>query len=603
MFKRILKIFSIGILILAAVFTLTIWLFRTYSPRYIAPYLVEKVRERTSGRYTLTMDSDSLKLNLLTMDFKVGHLTFMRDTSVTAYSGIDLLDKYDVFAELNGIHFKTMRLYDFLLNGQIRVEELSIIKPGLVVRQNTDFEENRAPEKPADSDTLMLQSASDSLSVELEYYNEYRTARDAFLPILTVKRFSIDSAYQRLYLGDNQRPFDFFAGLDFNVSGFQINDKKKVRFEDGNIYLDTAMVMTGTNTAMVQLKGVGLQPDLAHITAIRYHHIVDRYRINRIKGFRASWLDIMVRDLDIQGIHPAKLISDSVLYIDKASIGHLNLYLFKDKSEEIINPEYKPLLAEAIRSISFKLALDSIEIRDGKIFVEMQAARAKKPGHISLDKLKLQILNVTNDPEVFSTNSSMSINANFRVMDSAYIEFKSRIILDDPLEKYQVAVAGKPFNATILNDFLGSQFFIEFASGNITDFGFEYEGNKMANVGTLDIGYNKLRVRKLKDFDTYIDGKPKTGFIAGIGNILLNNNRSLNDKTYKPGVIYYEKENNRDYIHGVIMSMLSGIESSLGFGSKNLEKKEQQAAKLEEPDTLKMPEENQGNQSNDKEKN
>jgi hypothetical protein len=50
-------------------------------------------------------------------------------------------------------------------------------------------------------------------------------------------------------------------------------------------------------------------------------------------------------------------------------------------------------------------------------------------------------------------------------------------------------------------------------------------------------------------------------------------------------VIYYEKEYNRDFIHGTIMSLLSGAESSFGLKTKNLEKREEEAAQLDATDT------------------
>jgi hypothetical protein len=84
----------------------------------------------------------------------------------------------------------------------------------------------------------------------------------------------------------------------------------------------------------------------------------------------------------------------------------------------------------------------------------------------------------------------------------------------------------------------------------------------------LDFAYSKLRVRKLKDYEIYLADKPNTGLLAGLGNMIMRNNLSLDDKHYKPGVIYYEKEYNRDFIHGTIMSLLSGATSSMGLTSR-----------------------------------
>ena len=101
----------------------------------------------------------------------------------------------------------------------------------------------------------------------------------------------------------------------------------------------------------------------------------------------------------------------------------------------------------------------------------------------------------------------------------------------------------------------------------------------------MDLEYQDLKVRKLKEYQKYIEGKPNTGFIAGVGNILIPANRSRQTKGYKQAVIYYEKEYNRDFVHGNAMSIVSGLASSVGFGSKNLDKKQEKASKLDETST------------------
>ena len=93
-----------------------------------------------------------------------------------------------------------------------------------------------------------------------------------------------------------------------------------------------------------------------------------------------------------------------------------------------------------------------------------------------------------------------------------------------------------------------------------------------------------------KEYQKYIEGKPNTGFIAGVGNILIPSNRSRQTKGYKQAVIYYEKEYNRDFVHGNAMSIVSGLASSVGFGSKNLGKKQQKASQLDETSTLNSAE-------------
>ena len=71
------------------------------------------------------------------------------------------------------------------------------------------------------------------------------------------------------------------------------------------------------------------------------------------------------------------------------------------------------------------------------------------------------------------------------------------------------------------------------------------------------------------------------GFVSTAGSFLVPSNRSKSKKNYKKSVIYYEKENNRDFIHGTVMSVLSGMANSLGVLRKDLDKKQEQAKGLQ----------------------
>ena len=109
-------------------------------------------------------------------------------------------------------------------------------------------------------------------------------------------------------------------------------------------------------------------------------------------------------------------------------------------------------------------------------------------------------------------------------------------------------------------------------------------------VGEMDFEYTNLRVRKLEGHEKYMEGRPKTGFFASVGNMLIPTNRTRSQRNYKAGVIYYEKEYNRDLVHCTVMAMLSGVLSSTGLASRNLEKRQKQAAELDETSTIKSAE-------------
>lgn len=592
MIRKLLTITGISITVILLLIFISGLLFRIYSPQYFIPYVIDQVQKETNGRYTLAINSDSVKVRLLTMNLDLGHTEFKRDSLVDENSGIDFLDKFDAHVQFESLHISALQVLKFVVNKRIRVEEIILDKPAILITKNIHYRPDEITKENSDGiPPTVIDYDADSVLADTLAWKEFHESRAAIKPYIRVDTFRIDDASFAFYDGRKSYPVQEVHGLDFNLLGFVSDEHDDIEMEDASVHIDSVSSLVSKNLARLTVKGIDVHPDSVHIDDFYFSHIVDRYRINRIKGFRASWLNVHVNDIDIDGIHPGRLVSDSILNIDKASIGYVSLYLFKDKEELIINPAHKALPPEQIRQIPIPILVDTIEIKSGDFIIDMEAPKAIAPGRITLNQFHAQILNLTNDKKALKENQIMALQAEYALMDSAKVNLDAEFQIDSPDDKFKVNCQVAPFNVSILNGFLGSQFFIEFPRGDIENMSFQFEGNNKANVGTMDFEYSNLKVTKLKNYEQYIDGKPSTGFITTIGNMLIPNNRSSQAKNYKQAVIYYEKEYNRDFIHGTIMSLVSGVTSSMGFSSKNLEKKENKASQLDDTATLQSAEE------------
>ena len=585
MTNKLLKLTGLLIAVLCVLILIGGLLIRIYSPQYFIPYVIEQVEEETNGRYTLAINGDSVKVSIFTMNLNLGYTEFKRDSSITDNSGIEFLDKFDVHATFQSFDISAFHLIKMILLRRIIVDRVAIEHPAIVIRKNVHYSTDDKIENADSTMTERVNHEADSVLADTLAWDQFDASKDAFTPYIRVDSFSIKNASFAFFDGRKSYPIQQVSGLDFNLVGFISDEHDDINVDDASISIDSASSLVSKNIARLRVKGVSIHPDSVHLDELHFKHIVDPYRINSIKGFRASWLDAAVLDIDIKGIHPGKLISDSVLNIDKASFGFVNLYLFKDKEEMVINPAHKALPPEQVRSVPMPMLVDTLIIDDGKLVIDMEAPQATKPGRLVIDDLNVQILNITNTPSELEKNSHMKFHALCNIEDSIRVDLNVDFDIPSPEDKFFVSCDVQPFQAVHLNRFLGSQFFIEFPQGRINYLHFEFEGNNKANVGTMDFEYQDLKVRKLQDYQKYIEGKPNTGFAAGIGNILIPNNRSRQNKNYKQAVVYYEKEYNRDFIHGTIMSLVSGLASSVGFGSKNLDKKQQKAEKLDETST------------------
>ena len=509
---------------------------------------------------------------------------------VNKYADIPFLDKFDFYGEIESFDIHALNLLRYAFTNKFILDQVKLKKPVIVIRKNWKY---RPPSDKTDSEHSLPDSTSvhaDSILADTLAWDEFRESGGGYLPDLNIDKFIIEDADFTFFDGIKPYPIHEINALTFDLEGFDLQKNSDFEIEDVSITIEKVSSLISRNTARLSLSGIELHPENFHIDSLHFGHIVDKYRINDMKGFRASWLNIGVQDIDIDGLHPGQFLSDSTVFIDKAAIGKVNFYLFKDKAHPVINPQYKPLPQEIIRSIPTGLRIDTAVVLDAEIVIDMEAPTAENPGRVALNQTYATITNITNIPEYLSKDPMMHVSASTMIMGEVPISLNYKLKIDSPEDQFWASVRTAPFDMRILNDFVGSQFFIEFRSGHLDKFEFRFEGNKKANVGEMDFEYSNLKVQKLQGHERYIASRPKTGFFASLGNMLIPANRSSGQKRFKTAAIYYEKEYNRDLIHGTIMSMLSGVLSSLGFSSKNIEKQQQKAAALDDTTLQKSAE-------------
>lgn len=586
---RLFKIVGLLISTILLLIIVALFLFRVFSPSYLIPYLIQQVDDETNGRYTLAVSSDSLKIRFINMTVHLGQIEFTRNSDVSAYSGIELFDKFDINARFKSFDIQALNLVRYAFSEKAVVEMIRLSDPEITIRKNRNYKPpNSSKDKQPASATI--NARDDSVKYDLAdslAWKEFQQAGKSFLPHIVVERFKIENANFDFYGGRVTYPIRKVRGLSFDLKEFQLLKNKDIEISDVSLNIDSVTTLLSKNTARLSIEGFEFHPETFHIDSLHFGHVIDKYRINAIKGFRASWLDIGVKDFNIEGLHPNTFFSDSIIFIDKASIGRVHLNLFKDKEDPKINPDYKALPQEQIRSIPAKIRIDTFEVKRADLIIDMEAPTANTPGQITVDNVELMINNVTNIPEKLAQDPMMNVHISARIMDQIPVTMNYILKTDSEEDLFWATCEVGAFKASVLNDFIGSQFFIQFKSGKIESLEFEIEGNNKANVGTMDFEYSNLKVQKLKGHEKYIDGKPKTGFFVAMGNMLIPTNRSKVKKKYKTAAIYYEKEYNRDIIHGTVMSIVSGLMSSMGFSSKNVEKKKKQAATLDNTSTQK----------------
>lgn len=544
-----------GVLLIVCV--LAMLLANYYGPERLLTYAKERVQETTRGRYELELDT--LDFNVFTLSVYLGDLRFQRDTSTDAYSGISLLDKHDLTIQFEDLTVDYFNLLRYVLRNELKVDYFALTHPQIEIRQNPDYQAAAKQEDRTAADAAGLQDLTDS-TVNL-------------MPAFLINTLQVDRASFAFYEAHRPEPLLQVKGFSTTLLDLRSEADAPIRVGQFNLQLDTLSAWVGQYTARVEVLGLSAVDTLLAIDSLHYGHVVSPQRLNEIKGFRASKLDVQVRDLAFRGMDYDRLPADTGFVVRRIDIGNVNLLLEKDQNEARINPQYKPLPTEALLESPLVFRIDTAVIRRGRVRVAMQAPGAKAPGRLFLSQIRVHITNLTNHGPSIAENPQLRAHAEAYLMGEGQVNLNYRFPLDAGSHAFFVDGSLGPMSFEALNPFVSGLAFLRFASGRVNGMTFDFSGNESHTEGTLRLEYEDLKLAKLKDFQAVVDKNPRNGLLIGLANLIVPTHHLSTKKSYRPGEIYWEREYNRDIVHYSLQSLISGAISNLGFGPKNPENK------------------------------
>ena len=580
--KKLLKISGYVVAGIVVIVIGSLIYLKLAGPAFVKERMINRVANQTNGRYDLAIET--LDFTFFPISLRMDGVSLKRNYVIKEYSGNPLLDKFNLDLRFKSLYINKFKVHRFLFGNTLKVDEFKWVEPSLVVRKNRNYDPDKTVQLQTDTTAIVARDSilADTLLADADASEEFIEASRAVLPVLKLERLEVDNAYFAIYGGIVEEPVQEVKGLRLGLNEVRFKEDDDIPYgvEGLSIEIDSAYTVVSEGAAKLGIAGLEVTPQKYHLDSVYFHNTVNRYRMNRLKGFRANWVDLRVKNLDVTGLDYAQMIADTAVLVNKIELERVYINLFKNKAEKRINPARQALPPELIRNIPVPVDVDSLLIRHATLHLDMQAPAAKAPGRLILDSIQVNINNMTNLPARLKEDSIMSVQIDARLMGVTPLSVGYKFEISDPADSFEVQGSLAPMNARVMNPFIGSQFFIEFKSGYFRTLDFSFKGNNKANVGEMDLEYNKLAFRKLSNYQQFVDKNPKLGFVSAAGTLVIPSNRSKSKKNYKKAVIYYEKEYNRDFIHGTVMSVLSGFMYSTGVTQQDLGKKRKKARGL-----------------------
>jgi hypothetical protein len=261
---------------------------------------------------------------------------------------------------------------------------------------------------------------------------------------------------------------------------------------------------------------------------------------------------ITARELDIERFLRNDYVAERIQLTNPV----VNVYRYKGRPRD---PKPRRMPNEAVRQFAYYFRVDTLACRQATIQYSEQKAGADEPGDMLLENTDLQLLNLTNDPELMSAKTPAVVVGNCQLMGKGTLELT--LAMDLLGETFDCRYSGTlaRMQASGFNRFFMPSENIRIESGVVEKAVFAVNVRDGVATGNLKALYHDL---KLAVF--HKEKKKKRKFLSLLGNLLIkSNNEPTGNNPPKIGEINYRREADDGFVRLVWRAVKTGLITTL----------------------------------------
>ena len=292
--------------------------------------------------------------------------------------------------------------------------------------------------------------------------------------------------------------------------------------------------------------------------------------------------DILVKGISFKG--------NGKFYGYYASAININMLDFSLSTDKRLpkNMNRKPLIGELIKKVSVPFAVDSVNISNSSIFYNEIVSADKEPLKVLFTDVYLDIINVSNSPEMIKLNPDLKISGSTKFLDAGKLDLSVKVPLAEKEDKMIVSGHLAPMPIEPINKMLKGPLSVRFVSGKINSIDINFIADTRHSKGKLLLDYNDLVIQLFKDRETANNGVKERHkwFINAIANGIIKKDNNKNSDKFVMGVIDYDRPKDIAIPGYLFRSVKSGLISTFKPGTRRKEikgeKKDVRTEKKEE---------------------
>lgn len=270
--------------------------------------------------------------------------------------------------------------------------------------------------------------------------------------------------------------------------------------------------------------------------------------------------DLRVKNISIENLDFKKLIGESVLVADAASLSPVfNIYNDKTVKEDLSSKVGK-YPQQLLQKLTTKVYIKKIIINDGYINYKEKGEVSKDIGEVYFTALNGNISNFTNMAEYIQTNNILKVDVSCKFLNVAPVSSAWQLPLNSSSGSFTISGKVGSFDATKLNAVAEPLGLVSVKNGQINSLTFEMNGNNYNATGEAVLLYDNLQLTLLKKVAGEVDLKNQ-GALSALANVFIKNKNPINGNTRK-GNMAFNRVINKSFFNFIWKSIFAGAKSS-----------------------------------------
>jgi hypothetical protein len=380
----------------------------------------------------------------------------------------------------------------------------------------------------------------------------------SFAENISAKNFVIDSLGKlsgRLNLDNINLENVSVSSASINNAGMIVNENPLLQLKKFTGQYENAKNHFGWFNAGYDQKNKTFSAD-----SFSFHSMLDRDAFVASHLYRTDFLNAKTGRITLKGVDPESYFRDTVLKIQTFNIDDAELTDFRDNRPPFHSGIIKPLPANLIKKIPFKLSIDSIMLNNANTVYSELNEKTQGIGTIPVTKMTIRIFPVKNYN--LKNSDSIRIQANGWLMDSIWVRLRIRESYMDSLSGFLMTVRMKPHDLQVLNTVFMPLSSVKLQSGYLDTLTMRAIAKDNFAYGEMKMHYHDLKIKFLNK-----GSEIKKGFLSSLKTFVANSFIIKNKNAHRTGRVFFLRNRERSVLNYIVKITMSGIASSVGARS------------------------------------